>query len=112
MKPQQLIIEPEILEYVKSYLMNLLDKKLCHLVLFGSHARGDYSADSDIDILLVTATKLTYEEKDKITELELEMLEKHNLYFSITIEEQNFVDKYSWLPFYKNISKDGISLYG
>lgn len=34
-------------------LSEFLGKELCHLWLFGSKARGDFNADSDIDLLIV-----------------------------------------------------------
>lgn len=41
-----------IWEFARS-LNRFLDDDLCHLWLFGSKARGDFTADSDLDLLIV-----------------------------------------------------------
>ena len=46
-------IKNEILEILKPYLENMLG-----IYLYGSHARNEQTTDSDIDILVITNTKL------------------------------------------------------
>jgi uncharacterized protein len=48
--------QSEIIEILKKYctLLNLSGIKVEKAFLYGSHARGDASPDSDIDILLVS----------------------------------------------------------
>ncbi len=49
---------------IKSYFKNLPEKPV-FAILFGSTAKGTYTDDSDIDILLVTNTKLHTEKAEK-----------------------------------------------
>ena len=42
--------------------------KLEKIILFGSHARGDYSEFSDYDILIIIKDNLTYKDKIAISE--------------------------------------------
>ncbi|MCX8042744.1 MAG: nucleotidyltransferase domain-containing protein [Desulfobacterota bacterium] len=42
-----------VLQEIKKALTSFLDKRLVKLVLFGSRARGDYSAGSDFDIAII-----------------------------------------------------------
>ncbi len=43
----------EVLRWVTESLRELYGTRLEHLVLFGSHARGDARPDSDVDLLVV-----------------------------------------------------------
>jgi hypothetical protein len=62
-----------LLTELKDGLNNLLGKRLMKLVLFGSKARGDYDAESDIDVAIIVGG-LTRELKnqilDKVAEVE------------------------------------------
>jgi predicted nucleotidyltransferase len=102
----------EVLDYLKRELCELLKDRLKQLILFGSYARGNFNDESDVDFLLVTSTKLTAEEKEKITEIELNVLTQYKLFITVIPEVEEFVISYSWLPFYRNIEKEGILLYG
>jgi predicted nucleotidyltransferase len=42
-----------ILEETRSELLNIYADRLKEIILYGSYARGDYSRESDIDLLLV-----------------------------------------------------------
>jgi len=42
-----------ILTELSNSLKSLYNKRLIHIVLFGSHARGEDCSDSDIDIMVV-----------------------------------------------------------
>jgi len=44
-----------ILAEVKKYLIENYGDEIRHVILYGSHARGDYNRDSDIDILIVVS---------------------------------------------------------
>lgn len=49
-------LEPTLLNALltlRDYLQQLYQERFVHLVLFGSHARGEASTNSDVDILIV-----------------------------------------------------------
>ena len=82
------------------------------VVLFGSVARGEADADSDIDLLVITPQSMTSPQRHEITDMVCEV----NLAF-----ETNFstlvVDRYSWeegrvsvLPLKTAVLKEGIPL--
>lgn len=50
------IPNPSIIEIVKLYIARLREKGLIlsKVILYGSQARGDYSASSDIDLVLIS----------------------------------------------------------
>ncbi|OYT33339.1 hypothetical protein B6U96_16125 [Archaeoglobales archaeon ex4484_92] len=48
-----------ILAEVKKYLIENYGDEIRHVILYGSHARGDYNRDSDIDILIVVSDEVS-----------------------------------------------------
>ncbi len=102
----------DIVKDINSKISTLLKNKFKSLILFGSVARNNFDEFSDVDLLLITSESLTEQEKEEIAGIEMEILMSFNIYLSILIETEEFVDKYSWLPFYKNIRAEGINLYG
>ncbi len=66
-----------VLTELKQSLVELLHDKFLNLVLFGSRARGDYDADSDIDVAIVVKgldRQLKNLILDKVADLELKYL--------------------------------------
>ena len=58
--------EPKTLSDVKSEVLELLNPYLDNILgvyLYGSYARGEQTIDSDVDILVITNTKLKIAEK-------------------------------------------------
>ena len=80
-------------------------------ILYGSRARGDARPDSDWDILvLLDKERITLEDMDNITypirELGWNLNEMIN---PIMFTEKEWKAK-SFIPFYKNVTKEGITL--
>ena len=82
------------------------------LVLFGSLVRGESDAESDVDLLIVLTERPTYEMRDRITGLILDI----NLEYGTNLSEL-IVDRQTWngglpaaLPIHKAIEEEGIPL--
>lgn len=100
-------------KYVKD-IQQLYGNKLKTVLLYGSYARGDFRADSDIDIMILVDLS------------EQEILKKGHVLSDITFD-YNFNDDLKivpivknldhfnkWLrayPFYYNVKREGIELY-
>ena len=100
-------------KYVKD-IQQLYGNKLKTVLLYGSYARGDFRADSDIDIMILVDLS------------EQEILKKGHVLSDITFD-YNFNDDLKimpivknldhfnkWLrayPFYYNVNREGIELY-
>jgi len=76
------------------------------VVLFGSRARGDHDAESDVDLLVVTA-----EEQDKVVVDRLTPKDDV-VFFTLTMSEAEY-RRYQRLqfPLYVNLRRDGIELW-
>ena len=89
----------------------LLKQNLVNIRLFGSKARGDFRKESDIDILLILKKK-SWDLIDKIYDVVIDVEIEHNSQISLKIyseAEFNRIKDYETF-FYKNITKEGVSL--
>lgn len=82
------------------------------VVLYGSHARGDFNDSSDWDILVLldrddVDIRLEQEFRHLLFDLELEISEPISIY----VHSKSSWDKnFSVTPFYKNIQREGVVL--
>lgn len=82
------------------------------LVLFGSVVRGESDEESDADLLIVLTERPTYQTRDHITSVILDI----NLKYGTNLSEL-IVDRQAWeyglpsaLPIHAEIEKEGIRL--
>lgn len=105
-------VNDEIQNFIKA-VQELLGKKLKKIILYGSYARGDYNKDSDVDIMILA--DLSYEEieyyRDKISDIAFDIELNTGIILSPIIKN---IEKYNrrvkFIPFYKNVQKEGIVL--
>ena len=96
-------------------IQNIYGDHLRQIILYGSYARGDFSEDSDIDIMILL----------DLSDLELKKYSQQLAYMTYDFSLDNDVDikpiakseKFfkKWVanyPFYANIQKEGVILYG
>jgi uncharacterized protein len=104
-----LAIVKQIAEEFKAELHQVYGEELASLILFGSHARGDFSADSDIDFAVVLKNPNTTSTSEifKISDISQDISLKYNQFVSyIGVPEQKLNN--SSLGLYQEIRKDGI----
>lgn len=95
-----------------SGLLFFLREQTEKIVLYGSVARGTDEPDSDIDIALFLTHPLDTEQKEHLTDLEVELDLKYNKVFSIIdIDLQGYLKWREASPFYQAIDRDGIVLH-
>lgn len=109
----------EIVEKIKmeapDMVRNFMEKDLVKVILYGSCARGDYKASSDVDIaLLMRGTRTdSWKYTDQIDETATELASR---YFAVVnfvlLPYDEFEEKKSWYGYFKNIEQEGILLYG
>jgi len=82
------------------------------LFLFGSVARNDYDADSDIDILVIYPGVIDTRLEEEIFDLAYDIELAYDVVFGIVIRSAEFWSsaKAAIMPFYQNIQKEAIAL--
>lgn len=103
-----------ILEELSEMLRNVYQDKLKAVILYGSVARGTATEESDIDIMVLVDgdnKELRYYE-DKLSDVSTDISLKYLRVFSIIdISYQEYTTWMQILPFYSNVSKEGVVLY-
>lgn len=102
-----------IQEYVTA-IRKIYGTHLKQVILYGSYARGDFNADSDVDIMVLVDLP---EEKlnsfsDELSELGFDYNVTHDIWFMPVVKNiEHFQYWRQAYPFYSNVAKEGISLY-
>ena len=97
-----------------SEVQKIYGAHLKSVILYGSYARGDYTPDSDVDIMLLV--DLVAEEadvySDALSELGYEYNVNYNIWMMPVVKNlQHFKQWVAAYPFYTNVQKDGVTLY-
>lgn len=104
-------------EYVQG-LNNIIGEDLESVILYGSYARGEQDKDgeiSDIDIMILVKLNENKIKKieEKIIDYTYDLDLKYDVLLSPIIESiTNYNKMVSYIPFYKNVEKEGVCLNG
>lgn len=101
-------------QYVRE-IKKIYSSHLRKVILYGSYARGDFKADSDVDIMILL----------DLSDLDLKAYNQNLSYMTYDFNLENDLDIKpiakseahfkKWItnyPFYANIAKEGVVLYG
>ncbi len=114
---QDIAVENEVMIYVKDYeaVKKIYGSHIRQIILYGSYAREDFRPDSDVDIMILLdmsdlelkayAQQLSYMTYDfnMDNDLDIKPIAKSEAHF------KKWIVNY---PFYFNIHKEGVVLYG
>ena len=101
----------EIVEEVRKLLKGNIHK----IILYGSCARGDFGSESDIDIMIIMNCKKedTCRYRKQISKVASRIGLKNDIEISLLLRDRDTFERCgNVLPFYKNIQKEGVALYG
>ncbi len=100
----------EILSNLKARLTEIYRDRLDCVCLFGSHARGDADAESDIDLLVVLKGEVNpNKERARTLDIVSELSLEHNVVIScLFTDSQSFANKQG--PLFRNVRKEGVLL--
>lgn len=100
--------EEEFITQLKGVVLSHDDK--AQVILFGSRARGDFKADSDWDILVLTSEKMDAPTQGEMIDDVYEMEMKYLQPISTLIIEKKRWDQGEIMPLHKNVTREGIVL--
>lgn len=102
----------DILQEFKEQLKIIYKDNLKDIILFGSLARGKFSAESDVDILIILNNIASYEEEfNKVFKVERDIEKKYDdkiLISSVLATQKNYNLRLE--PIYLNVQREGISI--
>lgn len=92
---------------------DIFSDSLDSVILYGSYARGEETAESDIDILILvnkSAQELSaYKKSFSLLSSELGL--EYDILVSVTLKDSETFYRYiNAVPFYSNVSKEGIKI--
>lgn len=102
-------LSPALIEDVHARLRAIFGERLRHAVLYGSHARGEAHAESDIDVFAILDGPAMRQDRDRLRELAAKVWTEHGRDLSVfTASEEHFA---TWdSPYFRNVREEGISL--
>ena len=101
--------EREVLVRIAGQLKEVYRERIMAIYAFGSRARGDYTEESDFDVLVVVKDRDTSIEK-KIINIFVEEETMSGLNFTPVIKDSGSFEHEREFntPFYQNIQKEGL----
>jgi predicted nucleotidyltransferase len=105
----------DLMEQYVHKIQRIYGPHLRKIILYGSYARGDYREDSDIDIMiLLDISDLEIKEYfDLLIDMTFDFNMEHNTDIKpIAKNEAHFIKWVGNYPFYANINREGVILYG
>ena len=107
------IMQSLIEQYVVE-IQNIYGDHLRQIILYGSYARGDYRADSDVDIMiLLDMSDLKLKKySQQISYMTYDYNLDNDIDIKPIVKSEAFFKKWAVnYPFYANIRKEGVILY-
>ncbi len=102
-------VEQEIVSQFSARVREILGDKLVHIYWFGSRARGEGSEDSDYDILLETARRLTKDERDRVADVAVDISAERGVLLDIHERTSEAVlRKHPFSVFTQTVLEEGI----
>lgn len=80
------------IEKAKNIILKVIDAE--QIILFGSYAEGNYTKDSDIDLMAIIRGKIEREEKNKVLDKIAILFFESNINVDFFIETKEDIERY------------------
>ncbi len=99
-----------LVDQVKAFLHERYGAGIKRVILYGSHARGEATEDSDVDVLVLTDPSLVPSEVRKsLSDLLFDMLMDERELVSVIVIPEDFFEDHN-LPFMLNVRQEGVAV--
>lgn len=100
----------QILDELRARLEEIYGPRLDRVILYGSHARGEATPDSDIDILIVLSGQLDHwKEIQRTSAMTAEVSIKYGIAISRMFATSAEAEAETQ-PFYENVRREGVAV--
>lgn len=97
-------------EFAKD-IRRLFGTNLTSVLVYGSYVRGEYTENSDVDVMILVKTPENEIRKytDQVADCAFEYLMKYGIDISPVVKnEEHFNDWVENLPYYRNVRDEGV----
>jgi predicted nucleotidyltransferase len=99
-----------LVDQVKAHLNEVYGEGIKRVILYGSHARGEATKNSDVDVLVLTDPSLNPSEvMDSLSNLLFDMIMDEGELVSVIVIPEDFFENHN-LPFMLNVRKEGVMI--
>ncbi|MCD6228451.1 MAG: nucleotidyltransferase domain-containing protein [Candidatus Omnitrophica bacterium] len=100
----------QLVNQVKSHLIERYGDKIREIILYGSHARGEATKDSDIDLLVLIDDSINpFDVRRSLSDLLFDILLEKGELISVVVLPKTFFENYNY-PFVINVRKERIKV--
>lgn len=105
-------MDKDILNELVNGILGIMKPSVIKIILYGSVAQGTNTEESDVDVALLVRGTLDKDTEELLSDFIVDMNLKHDKVFSvIDIDYDNFCKWEGVIPFYQNVTKEGIVLW-
>ena len=100
----------QLINQIKSYLIERYGDKIREIILYGSYARGEATKDSDIDLLVLIDDSINPSDvRRSLSDLLFDILLEKRELISVIVLPKTFFENYNY-PFVINVRREGIKI--
>ena len=105
----------ELLQKLTDHSKKVFGDDLKNVILYGSYARGDYDDESDIDVMIMVDLPMNeiWSRRKEINHFCSQLNMEYSVFISPMLQNVSHFNKWKdTMPFYRNVSNEGVRVYG